>query len=139
MSNYYSQSIYSTGTITYQDLDISMKANPFTGDLRVKTDADAVKQAIATLLYINFGEIPFNPTIGAGLGGLLFEPLDLITQVNLTNAISRCITNFEPRVSIISLQVTEDQANNALAVSLSFNMLNITQPVSINILLQRSR
>jgi phage baseplate assembly protein W len=139
MSNYYNQSIYSTGTITYQDLDISLKPNPFTGDLRVKTDADAVKQAIATLLYLNFGEVPFNPTVGAGLGGLLFEPLDLITQVTLTNAIANCINNFEPRVSIISLQVTEDPANNALAVSLAFNMLNITQPISVNILLQRSR
>lgn len=139
MANYYSQSIYTTGTVTYSDFDLSMKAHPFTGDIRVKVDADAVKQSLTTLLYMNFGEVPFNPTMGAGVRAYLFEPLDLITQMNLTNNIANVINNWEPRVSIISLQVTEDEANNALVVSLTFNMINISQPISIRILLQRSR
>ena len=139
MATNYTNSIYTLGTVTYQDLDISMKANPFTGDLRTVTNADAVKQSIMTLLYTEYGERPFRPNLGGGVHGQLFEPLDLVTQMTLTNSITNVIQNWEPRVNIISLQVTEDPNNNALAISMTFNMVNITTPLQLNMLLQRTR
>ena len=135
----YNRSIFSKGTVTYTDLDISFKAHPFTGDLIVKTDANAIKQALTNLLYTNFGERPFRPSIGAGLDNLLFEPLDELTHAELQNAITLVINNWEPRIAILDLVINEQPDDNSLAITLSFNIVNISQPQTITVILKRVR
>ena len=138
MSIYY-QPLFTQGTTQYQDFDMSMKPNPFTGDLRLVTDLADIKQSLTNLLYTNFGERPFNPTIGAGLGNLLFEPLDKITQFELSNAIQNVINNWEPRITILDLDITEDTDVNGIQITLVFKMVNISQAQTVSITLQRVR
>lgn len=135
----YNKGVFSKGTVTYKDLDISFKAHPFTGDIRTKEDLEAIKQSLTILLETNFGERPFRPNLGAGLNDLLFAPLDQITSIELSNNIKNVIENWEPRINVLSLQVTDKPDDNALEVSLVFSMLNISQPVKLTIILQRVR
>jgi len=135
----YNNNIFTKGTVTYSDFDMSFKSNPLTGDLRKKTDVESIKQSLKTLLYTNFGERPFRPYMSGGLTDLLFEPLDQITTLELEKSIRTVISNWEPRVSIVSLSVTENSDRNELEVSLKFDMVNTIAPQSINIILKRVR
>lgn len=135
----YNQGIFSKGTVTYRDIDLSFKPHPFTGDLRVKEDLDAIKQSLTVLLETNFGERPFRPNLGGGLGDLLFAPLDQITTIELSNNIKNVIQNWEPRINVVRLTITDKPDDNSLEVSLLFSMLNISQPQKLTIILQRVR
>lgn len=135
----YNTSIYSTGTATYVDLDVSFKFNPGTGDLRVKTDADSIKQSLSNLIYTQLGERPFQPTLGSTLEGLLFEPLDVITAKALESSIRETILNWEPRVQVLRLDVIAYPQNNTIGIALYYNVVNISNPQQFSIILNRTR
>ena len=136
----YNNVIYSTGTATYKDLDISMKPNPGTGDLRVVSDVEAIRQSLTVLLSTNFGERPFRPRIGGNLTNVLFEPLDSIELGLLQSSIASTIINYESRVNIIGLSVVQDATDpTTVDITLTFSMVNVSAPQTINILLTRRR
>jgi len=126
------------GTKVYTDLDFSLKANPFNGDIRKKSNADAIKQSFKNLLFLKNGEKPFDRKVGGGLEDLLFEPLDAITTIQLQQAILTTIQNGEPRVLILDIQLsdTEDQA---LDITIKYTMRNVFEPTSVNFIMYRSR
>lgn len=135
----YQKTLYTKGTVTYKDLDLNFKVNPFSGDIQTLKDVDAIKQSIKNLLFTQLGEKPFDPEFGGDLGDLLFEPLDEITKLELTDAITRTIVQYEPRIRIVSLVVSNLDNQNALNVELTFNLVNFATPQRINILLTRTR
>lgn len=135
----YNRSIFTSGTTTYTDIDMSFLASPTTGDIRKKSDEAAIKQSLTNLLYTNFGERPFRPGIGGNLGDQLFEPLDQITRSQLDYAIRTTINNWEPRIQIEALVINDKPDQNALEVTLKYSMLNIIAPATISILLKRTR
>ena len=57
----------------FVDLDLSFKVNPFTKDLYLKTDEEAVKTALKHLIQTRNFERPFHPEIGTQVHSLLFE------------------------------------------------------------------
>lgn len=138
MSIYY-QPLFTQGTTQYQDFDMSMKPNPFTGDLRLVTDLADIKQSLTNLLYTNFGERPFRPTVGGGLTNLLFETLDQITAFELNTNIRTVISNWEPRITVLELDINEDEDANGIQITLVFQMVSVSQPQTISITLQRVR
>lgn len=135
----YNTNIFTTGTITYSDLDISFKSHPFTGDLRTVSNIDSIKQSLKTLLYTKFGERPFRPNLGTKLGNLLFKQLDQITKIELDTEIRNVIQNWEPRININDLQINDKPDDNAIEIALIFSMLNISEPIKIDIILHRTR
>ena len=67
----------------WRDLDLSLKIHPIRKDIIPLKDDAAIKNAVKNLLISNFFERPFQPTLGANLRGLLFEPADAITKLDL--------------------------------------------------------
>jgi len=135
----YNKSIFTKGTATYKDFDMSFKVNPYTGDIRMKEDVDAIKQALTNLIFTNFGERPFRPLLAGGLGKLLFEPLDRITINRLDNALRTMIANWEPRVEVLEVSFKDKADDNALEITFSFNVINISQPQTLSVILRRTR
>lgn len=135
----YNRNIFSKGTVTYSDFDLSFKTNPLTNDIRKKTDLEAIKQSLKNILFTNVGERPFRPSLAGRLNNLLFEPLDEITTNELDLAIRTAINNYEPRVEILDLDIVDNPDENALDVTLYFNMVNVLEPQEINIILKRIR
>lgn len=127
------------GTRPYRDVDISFLPNPTTGDVRMKKGADAVKRSVRNLVMTNFFERPFHPEIGSNVRGLLFENADRFTAIELQEAIKEVIRNFEPRAQVIQVLVGLYPDNNAVTVTISFNILNTTEPVTFQFLLKRTR
>lgn len=124
---------------TYADLDLLFRPNPVTGDINPIRDTEAIKRSVINLVLTNFFERPFQPEIGSGVRGLLFEPADPITMHSIEEAVSRTIENFEPRVRV--LEITSDflEDDNAYRLTLEFQILSSQQVVTTDIVLERIR
>jgi phage baseplate assembly protein W len=124
---------------SYTDLDLNFTSHPVRKDVNIHKDEKSVIYAIKNILLTNHYEKPFQPDVGSNIRRMLFEPLDIITASNIEREIIECIDNYEPRVRIITLQVVPDYDNNAFGVFMEFNIINRTEPITINFLLERIR
>jgi phage baseplate assembly protein W len=123
----------------YSDLDLTFKPIPATGDVALKYDEQSVIASIRNLLNTGLYDRLFQPDIGSSLNQLLFEPCTPLTATLIQNEVIRTITNYEPRVTINTLNVTAAPDSNQFNISLSVLVGNQTQPTAFNIILQRTR
>lgn len=126
-------------TRTFSDLDFNFSPHPVTGDLVQKFDENAVKQSIKNLLQIRHYEKPFHSDIGSPLRELLFENITPLTEAMAKRAIIDIISNFEPRVSIINVEVIASDENNSLYINLVFKIVNTERPITLDFALERTR
>jgi phage baseplate assembly protein W len=112
---------------------------PATGDIALKYDAQSVIASIRNLLNTNLYERLFQPDIGSGLANLLFEPCTPLTATLIQNEVIRTITNYEPRATINTINVSAKPDSNQFSLSLSVLVGNQTQPTAFSIILQRTR
>ena len=123
----------------YSDIDLNFTAHPVTGDIAKKIGDNAIIQSIYNLLSFNKYEKLFQPRIYSNLKAHLFEPVDNITSSAIGNEIRNVIGNWEPRVSLTEVNVTPDYDMNGYTVSLSFFIVNSTDPITVNLFLERIR
>jgi len=123
----------------HSDLDLAFMPNPITGDINPIKDLEAIKGAVKNLVMTNFQERPFQPEIGSGVRGLLFELADPITMHDIEMAITRTIQNFEPRVIVQNIEITDDIDNNAYDVNITFQVIATEQVGTATIILERLR
>lgn len=123
----------------YRDLDLSLKKHPIRKDIIPLKDDAAIKNAIRNLLVTNAFERPFQPSLGANLRGLLFEPADAITRIALKENIRKVITRYEPRVSIRNIVINDMSDENAYSIIVEFLIKNIEAESSVEIILRRLR
>jgi phage baseplate assembly protein W len=124
---------------SFADLWITFQRNPFSSDLQTVKNENAIKQSLLTLVKTNIYERPFNPQLGSRLQALLFENFDSGVASSIDDELRILISNYEPRVSIISIDTSEDQDNNALSITINFTIIGQPlNPQSLNILLERS-
>lgn len=123
----------------FSDLDLSFRANPFTKDLYLKTDEEAIKAAVKHLILTKNFERPFHPEIGTQVNALLFENFSPATRIALERTIVDAIEKFEPRVRLIDVSIKELQDNNDLEISITYATKNVDNPVTITTLLSRVR
>lgn len=126
-------------TRTFSDLDLNFAPHPVTGDLTQKYDENAVKQAVKNLLQIRHYEKPFHSEIGSPLRELLFEPVTPLTELMAKRAIIDQISNFEPRVDLITVEVIASPENNSLYVNIVFKIVNTERPITLDFILERTR
>ena len=129
----------STNTRRWYDLDLDFVAHPVTKDIVLKKDVEAVKRSVRNLVLTNPHERPFHPEIGSGITGILFENVSPTTAVVLQSEIRQVITNFEPRVRLIDISVLGDIDKNGYYVTIEFQVINIPNPVTIELFLERLR
>ena len=123
----------------YVDLDLSFKVNPFTRDLYLKTDEDAVKTALKHLILTKNFERPFHPEIGTQVQSLMFENFSPAVKIALERTIQETIELFEPRIRLISVTVSETRMSNDLAINIVFALRNTETPITLTTLLSRVR
>lgn len=126
-------------TSTYSDIDLNFRPNPVTGDLTSIKDTESVKASVMNLIMTSFNERPFQPEVGSGVRGLLFEPADPITIFGIEEAVKRVIKNFEPRVRILDIQSIFYEDNNAYELTLTFQIITTQQIATTTLVLERLR
>jgi phage baseplate assembly protein W len=123
----------------YTDIDLSFKVNPFTKDIYLKTDEDAVKTALKHLIQTRNFERPFHPEIGTQIHSLMFENFSSAVKIAMERTIKETVEKFEPRVRLIDVIVRETADANDLSVTIEFALKNTDRPITITTLLSRVR
>jgi phage baseplate assembly protein W len=126
-------------TNLFSDIDLDFTPHPVSGDITVLKDSSAVKRAVRNILFTGLYERPFNPDFGGNLKQLLFEPATPMTAVTIKTYIQDALRIYEPRVSIVDLQVSLDQDLLGYNVYLLFAVDNISQVDTVQIFLERIR
>ena len=128
-----------SSTRQFADLDLNFTPHPVTGDVGFKKDENAVKQAVKNLVLTQNFERPFHSEIGSSLRSLLFEPATPMTKEILRKTISDTITNFEPRVELIDVEIRYTLDDTAVDVRVIFKIVNTFTPIDVNLTLERTR
>jgi phage baseplate assembly protein W len=123
----------------YSDLDLTFRRLPVTNDVALSYDEQAVVRSVRNLLLTGFYERPFQPNLGSNLNKLLFEPADQITSNLIESEVRNVISNFEPRVTVNTINVTISPDENSFNLSMTFFVGNNTRATTVTLLLQRSR
>jgi phage baseplate assembly protein W len=126
-------------TRTYKDLDFDFTAHPVTGDVARKTGDAAIIQSLKGLLQTGAYERLWQPRIHSKLREHLFEPIDNITSSAIEAEIRTTVGKFEPRVDLIEVNVTPEYDSNGYSVTMSFFIVNRTDPITITFFLERIR
>src|SRR5210317_571657 len=123
----------------WRDLDLSLRIHPIRKDIIPLKDDAAIKNAVKNLLVSNFFERPFQPTLGANLRGLLFEPADAITKLDLKQGIRRVLDTHEPRIKVLNIKVLDESDNNSYRITVNFLIKEYDTAESVEIALRRLR
>ncbi len=123
----------------FKDLNLSFTRHPITADVTVKTDVEAIKFAIRNLLMTKKYEVPFHPEIGSSLIGQLFENYTVAMKNIVTQEIGNVILNYEPRAELLDVLYQGVPHENRLNVVIVFRIINISEPITLNLLLERTR
>tara|TARA_B100001996_G_scaffold1609_1_gene1489 strand:+ start:73 stop:465 length:393 start_codon:yes stop_codon:yes gene_type:complete len=126
--------------LSFKDINITFKKHPVTNDLVVSRDASAIKQAIVNLLLTNKGERLMNPEYGSDIREYLFEPLDYGTCAELEQSITYCINEYEPRITIETLDCNPNFDDNGFDVEMTYSIRGSDNPpTAVEFFLARTR
>ena len=123
----------------WRDLDLSLTLHPIRKDITPLRDDNAIRNAVKNLLLTNFYERPFNHSIGANLRALLFEPADAITRMAIKDNIERTLTEHEPRIKVLDINVQDLRDENAYSIFVKFLIKEFDREEDVEIVLRRIR
>ena len=123
----------------WSDLDLSLKRHPLQKDILPLKDDNAIKNAVKNLVLTNFYERPFQHSKGGNLQGLLFEPADAITALELKENVKVVLAYHESRISVKNVQVLNDIDKNGWRLNIFFYIKNINITTNVEVFLRRTR
>ncbi len=123
----------------FKDLNLSFTRHPITEDVTVKSDEEAVKFALKNLLLTRNFEVPFHPEIGSSLTSQLFENYNSAMKNIVSQEISTVIFNYEPRAEVLDVLFEATPSRNQITISIIFRMVNVSEPITLSFLLERTR
>ena len=112
----------------FKDLSMTFQANPLNNDLIGLKNANAIARSVRNIVMTIPGEKPFNENFGSRISGLLFENVDNITATAISDEIRESVTNYEPRVSLISVVVNPNFDNNSFDAIVKYNIIGAEAP-----------
>ena len=110
---------------SFKDISLSMQTNPLNFDLIAITNETAISRSIRNLVYTVPGEKFFNQKLGSNISNSLFENIDSISASAIQSEIEDTITNYEPRVDLIGVDVEPNYENNEFNVTVKYYIIGI--------------
>lgn len=123
----------------YSDLHKDLTINPISEDLALKRDEEAVKESIKNLVLTDRGERLMQPFIGGNIRAMLFENNTPAVIKMIQEQIRTTIETYEPRATLIDVNVLSSIDDNTVKVNIYFYINNIEQPISLSVFLERTR
>ena len=123
----------------YSDVPNSFVQSPVNGDLTRVVNEQAIKQSIRNLLLTDKGERPFQPNLGSDIKALLFENVTPVSLKVAESHIRDFISIHEKRCNVIGCTVSSDIDSNAVEITILFSVINRSDTIEFNIILDRVR
>lgn len=123
----------------YADLHKDLTTNPFSNDLALKTDEEAIKESLKNIILMDRGEKLFQPSFGGNIKAMLFELNSPATIKLIQEQIKSTINNYETRVQLISVEVYSLIDDNKIAIKIIYALRNKEEPIQVEFILERVR
>ena len=123
----------------YSDLYKDLTKNPTTGDLALRRDEESVKESIKNLILTDKGERLMQPLIGGNIRAMLFENITPAVLKMIEQQVRITIEEYEPRAQLIDVDVKSAIDDNKVQVTIRFYITNVSQPIQVNLFLERIR
>ena len=113
---------------SFKDISLSFDPHPVTKDLPVLRNERAITRSVRNLVQTIPGERFFNPILGSEVRGLLFDFVDVASSDSIEEEILTTISNFEPRVNNVQVQVDPRPDQNNFNVTVFFDIVGQSLP-----------
>ena len=123
----------------YTDINLMFTPHPYSKDILTRKNIDAVKTSIQNLILTKNYERPFHPEIGSQVSNLMFELFIPSTIAALKKTIEDTIVKFEPRASILDINIIDNSEQNAVDIEVTFSLNNVTSPITVLTTINRVR
>lgn len=123
----------------YSDITNNFLSHPVTDELIILKNEKSVNQAFKNLVLTNLGDRLFNPYLGSIVQKSLFENFSPFIQEDIVNAITNSVSQFEPRIYLISVTLDAQPDQNMYALNIVYALINSQQPINLTIYVSRVR
>lgn len=115
-------------SIGFKDLSMTFQVNPLTYDLIDVKNENAIARSIRNLVLTYPGERFFNQNLGSKVSRTLFENIDDVSATIIRDEIENTINNYEPRVNLLSVDVSPNYDENEFNVTIRYQIVGIDVP-----------
>ena len=112
----------------FKDISFAFQVNPLNNDLISIVNETAIARSVRNLIFTQPGERFFNQNLGSKVSKVLFENMDEISASVIKDEIENTINNYEPRVDLISVDVSPNYDNNEFNVTINYYIVGIDVP-----------
>jgi phage baseplate assembly protein W len=108
---------------SFKDISLSFEPHPVTKDLPILKNERAIARSVRNIVETIPTERFFNPDFGSEVRSSLFEIVDYATVSIIEDQILTSINSYEPRVENVQVTVNPELDNNALEVTVIFDII----------------
>ena len=108
---------------SFKDISLSFSPHPVTKDLPILKNENAIVRSVRNLVQTIPTERFFNSNIGSDVQDSLFGFVDYGTASLIEDQILSVVTNFEPRVENLEVEVEPQMDNNSFGVIVRFDVV----------------
>ena len=112
----------------FKDISMSFQANPLNFDLIGLKNENAIARSVKNIVFTLPGEKFFDEDFGSSISASLFENIDDIAASEIVDEITESITNYEPRVNLISVEAFPNFDNNQFDVAIIYEIIGADVP-----------
>ena len=113
---------------SFKDISLSFDPHPVTKDLQILKNQSAIIRSIRNLVETIPNERFFNPSLGSDVRSSLFEFVDFATASVIRDQIINTISNYEPRVTDVDIEVDPRPDTNEFEVTVIFDIIGQELP-----------
>jgi hypothetical protein len=113
---------------SFKDISLSFNPHPVTKDLPILKNQNAIIRSIRNLVQTIPNERFFNPSLGSDVRSSLFDFVDFATASVIREQIINTISNYEPRVDNVDIEVNPSPDTNEFEVTVIFDIIGQEVP-----------
>ena len=113
---------------SFKDISLSFEPHPVTKDLAILKNERAISRSIRNIVETIPNERYFDPDFGSDVRSSFFENIDFGIVGVIESQILESIANYEPRVDNVQVEVLPEYDNNALEVTVIYDIIGQDLP-----------
>jgi phage baseplate assembly protein W len=113
---------------SFKDISLSFVPHPVTKDLPILKNQTAIIRSIRNLVETIPNERFFNSQLGSDVRSTLFDFVDFATASIIQDQIINVVSNYEPRVQNLRVEVNPSPDTNTFEVSVIFDIIGQEVP-----------
>jgi len=108
---------------SFKDISLSFEPHPITKDLPILKNEAAIRRSVRNIVQTIPTEKFFNSLFGSDVRASLFEFVDFGTASVISDQILTSVTNFEPRIENLEVEVQPLPDRNSFNVIVVFDII----------------